>query len=115
MTISNNNNSLHNIFLKNEFGINVFQLNKACRIFGYKPFLKWGFLKSKKTTLKAFFEKDLFQVKSNHLKESITKSISRLVLIRCHRGVRMRLSLPVRGQRTKTNKKTSKKLNHLLK
>jgi len=115
MTISNNNHSLHRIFLKKRFGINVFQLSKACRIFGYKAFLKWGLLKSKKTALNSFFEKDPFQYKGNFLEESLSKSISRLVSIRCRRGVRMRLGLPVRGQRTKTNKKTSKKLNYLRK
>jgi len=42
------------------------------------------------------------------LRRQITQSISRLVSIHSYRGIRHRRSLPVRGQRTKTNARTRK-------
>jgi len=42
------------------------------------------------------------------LRREITMSIKRLIEINCYRGIRHRRSLPVRGQRTKTNARTRK-------
>lgn len=42
------------------------------------------------------------------LRRQVTQSISRLRDISCYRGLRHRRSLPVRGQRTKTNARTRK-------
>ncbi len=42
------------------------------------------------------------------LRREITQNIKRLIEINCYRGVRHRRSLPVRGQRTKTNARTRK-------
>ena len=42
------------------------------------------------------------------LRREIALNIKRLVEIGCYRGVRHRKSLPVRGQRTKTNARTRK-------
>ena len=42
------------------------------------------------------------------LRREIALNIKRLVEIRCYRGIRHRLGLPVRGQRTKTNARTRK-------
>lgn len=42
------------------------------------------------------------------LRREVTTNIKRLVDIGCYRGVRHRKSLPVRGQRTKTNARTRK-------
>lgn len=42
------------------------------------------------------------------LRREIALNIKRLVEIRCYRGMRHRLGLPVRGQRTKTNARTRK-------
>ncbi len=42
------------------------------------------------------------------LRREIALNIKRLVEIRCYRGVRHRMGLPVRGQRTKTNARTRK-------
>lgn len=42
------------------------------------------------------------------LRRDIAMSIKRLTDIGCYRGVRHRLGLPVRGQRTKTNARTRK-------
>src|SRR3954453_19415738 len=42
------------------------------------------------------------------LKRQVQQNIARLKDINCYRGVRRRRSLPVRGQRTKTNARTRK-------
>jgi len=42
------------------------------------------------------------------LRTEIALNIKRLMEIRCYRGIRHRVSLPVRGQRTKTNARTRK-------
>jgi len=43
-----------------------------------------------------------------HLRRQETQNIARLRNIRCYRGLRHRLGLPVRGQRTRTNARTRK-------
>ena len=42
------------------------------------------------------------------LRRDITGNIKRLIEINCYRGIRHHRSLPVRGQRTKTNARTRK-------
>jgi len=46
------------------------------------------------------------------LKKKIKSNIERLILIGVHRGLRHRLGLPVRGQRTRSNAKTQKFLSN---
>ena len=43
-----------------------------------------------------------------HLRTEVALNIKRLMDIGCYRGLRHRKSLPVRGQRTKTNARTRK-------
>ncbi len=49
-----------------------------------------------------------FEVEGD-LRRNIFLKIKRLKDIKCYRGVRHRLGLPVRGQRTRTNARTRKK------
>lgn len=42
------------------------------------------------------------------LRRQVGQNISRLREIKCYRGIRHRLGLPVRGQRTRTNARTRK-------
>lgn len=42
------------------------------------------------------------------LRRQVTQNIGRLREIKCYRGIRHRVGLPVRGQRTKTNARTRK-------
>ncbi len=42
------------------------------------------------------------------LRRQVTMNIKRLVEIGCYRGMRHKMGLPVRGQRTKTNARTRK-------
>jgi small subunit ribosomal protein S13 len=56
--------------------------------------------------LRALLEKD-YRVEGD-LRRDISMSVKRLTDIGCYRGMRHRASLPVRGQRTKTNARTRK-------
>ena len=51
---------------------------------------------------------DESQVVEGDLRREIAMNIKRLQEIGCYRGIRHRKSLPVRGQRTKTNARTRK-------
>jgi len=42
------------------------------------------------------------------LRREVTMNIKRLIEIGCYRGIRHKVGLPVRGQRTKTNARTRK-------
>ncbi len=42
------------------------------------------------------------------LRRQVQNNIKRLISIHCYRGLRHRLGLPVRGQRTRTNSRTRK-------
>jgi small subunit ribosomal protein S13 len=53
------------------------------------------------------------EIENNHrvegdLRREVAMNIKRLMDIGCYRGMRHRLGLPVRGQRTKTNARTRK-------
>ena len=48
------------------------------------------------------------QVVEGDLRREIAMNIKRLQEIGCYRGIRHRKSLPVRGQKTKTNARTRK-------
>jgi small subunit ribosomal protein S13 len=54
----------------------------------------------------AYIERSL--VVEGPLRRQVAQNISRLREIECYRGIRHRLSLPVRGQRTRTNARTRK-------
>ena len=56
--------------------------------------------------LRALLEKD-YRIEGD-LRRDISMSVKRLTDIGCYRGLRHRASLPVRGQRTKTNARTRK-------
>ena len=51
---------------------------------------------------------DRTQTVEGDLRREIALNIKRLVEIGCYRGIRHRKSLPVRGQKTKTNARTRK-------
>ncbi|MEO5358333.1 MAG: 30S ribosomal protein S13 [Nitrospirae bacterium YQR-1] len=54
--------------------------------------------------LRAVIDRD-YKVEGD-LKKEVSMSIKRLMDIGCYRGLRHKLGLPVRGQRTKTNART---------
>lgn len=58
------------------------------------------------TSLRDFINKNL--VVEGDLRREVQMNIKRLTEIGCYRGLRHRRSLPVRGQRTRTNARTRK-------
>lgn len=56
--------------------------------------------------LNNYLDKDL--IVEGQLRRQVQQNIARLREIRCYRGIRHRRSLPVRGQRTRTNARTRK-------
>lgn len=58
------------------------------------------------TTLASFIQKEY--VVEGQLRRQVAASIGRLRDIGCYRGLRHRRSLPVRGQRTRTNARSRK-------
>ena len=57
-------------------------------------------------TIRMIIEKE--EKVEGDLRKEIQMSIKRLMEINCYRGLRHRMGLPVRGQRTKTNARTRK-------
>ena len=51
---------------------------------------------------------DRTQTVEGDLRREIALNIKRLIEIGCYRGIRQRIGLPVRGQKTKTNARTRK-------
>jgi small subunit ribosomal protein S13 len=60
--------------------------------------------------IRDFLESEEFQLEGE-LKKTINSNIRRLVEINCYKGRRHLKGLPVRGQRTRTNNRTSRKLS----
>jgi small subunit ribosomal protein S13 len=92
------------------FGINKYQSTKICRDLGLNPLIVIDNLKTiqlneilTKLNKKMKIEEKLKLKKKNHFDELLT--------IKLTRAVRQTNGLPVRGQRTHTNAKTTKRLN----
>lgn len=92
------------------FGINTYKSIKICRGLGLNPSSRLNNIKKNQINLlfrhltkKIKIEQKLKFIKKNNLEK--------LVEIKLVRGVRQKIGLPVRGQRTHTNAKTIKKLN----
>ena len=57
--------------------------------------------------IRDYIDKNNIMVEGD-LRRNVALDIKRLVEVQCYRGIRHRKSLPVRGQRTKTNARTRK-------
>lgn len=98
-----------NISLTQIFGINFFKANIICKKFGFNnnslvkdvDFPIFNEIR-KYILLEFIVEQDL--------RKNIYDSIEELTSIKSVKGFRHRLKLPVRGQRTRSNHKTQKKL-----
>ena len=91
----------------NNFGINKKKIKNLCCRFGLNPMNKNLTIKKKNIALVA----KNFKMKKygKNLKLQNKKVIRFLYQIRAYRGIRHKLKLPSRGQRTKTNAKTKKR------
>lgn len=94
------------IALRSVFGVGRTRALQICDAVGIAPSVKVVDLQEETANLiqKAVAE---FEVEGD-LRRRIAMNIKRLRDIKCYRGLRHRMGLPVRGQRTKTNARTRK-------
>jgi small subunit ribosomal protein S13 len=88
------------------FGVGRVTANNICSVAGIEPTRKMGDLTEQELDLLRA-EVGKFSVEGD-LRRSTQMNIKRLMDMGCFRGIRHRRSLPVRGQRTKTNARTRK-------
>ncbi len=94
------------------------EFSNACKVLNnlnINPNLKVAELADKEISLlRDFLENNNLKVEGD-LKRDIQFNIKRLIEINSYRGRRHLKGLPVRGQRTRTNSRTSRKLNSFAK
>ena len=97
------------VSLSQIFGINLFLATSVCRKFGFN---KNSYVKDVNlSTLNNMRKFITTQISiQDRLKKQVKASITFLGEIKSVKGLRHKLKLPVRGQRTRTNHKTRKKL-----
>lgn len=95
------------IALTSIYGIGIIRAKDICMRVGISESVKVCDLSDDEVLNIQNFINDL-EVEGD-LRKRIAINIKRLKDIKCYRGMRHRLSLPVRGQRTRTNAKTRKK------
>ncbi|QJC37774.1 30S ribosomal protein S13 [Enterobacteriaceae endosymbiont of Donacia bicoloricornis] len=96
------------IALQYIYGIGNSHAIRICKIANISQNIKINQLtKEKIDLLRNFILK--FKVEGD-LRRNINLNIKRLIDLNCYRGLRHKKGLPVRGQRTKTNAHTRKKL-----
>ena len=101
------NNKRLEIALTYIFGVGRTTSLKVCAQLGLDPSMKARDLTEEQvTTLANHLQKEF--VVEGQLRRQNAQAISRLRDINCYRGLRHRRSLPVRGQRTRTNARTRK-------
>ena len=106
--ISNSKSVLRS--LKKIYGLGDYQIKHVCKNLGFSSNLSISSLSNDQIIkLVKFIENSNLKI-SNELKKSQIFNLRRLVEIKCYSALRRIKGLPVRGQRTHTNAKTSKKL-----
>lgn len=89
------------------YGVGLFTAREACEKLGIDPTRPASDLgEDELGQVAALLERDY--VVEGPLRRQTTQNISRLREIKSFRGMRHRMGLPVRGQRTKTNARTRK-------
>ncbi len=94
------------ISLQYVFGIGQTRAKAICKAIGIDESSKIASL-SEEQLEKLRTEVGKFDVEGD-LRREVSMNIKRLMDLGCFRGIRHRRSLPVRGQRTKTNARTRK-------
>ena len=109
-TISDSKSILYSLIVL--YGINKFQSKKICKNIGINPQITLNKLKNNHVNRIVIYINKKLKVEQL-LKKSKTEKLNELLEIKSNRGIRQSLGLPVRGQRTHTNAKTSKKLKKI--
>ena len=94
------------ISLEYIYGIGATRAKQICDRVGIAPSTKTSALSPEQLDI-VRAEVAKFTVEGD-LRREVSMSIKRLMDLGCYRGIRHRRSLPVRGQRTKTNARTRK-------
>lgn len=89
------------------FGIGLASSKKILAATGVNPDIRVKDL-SEDDTQKLRLEIGEHYLVEGDLRREVSMNIKRLIDIGCYRGVRHRMGLPVRGQKTKTNARTRK-------
>jgi len=89
------------------YGVGRTTAGKIIADLGLDPNMKAGDLTEEQLTNLATHVQKEYEVEGQ-LRRQLAASISRLRDIGCYRGIRHRRSLPVRGQRTRTNARSRK-------
>ena len=101
------NNKRLEIALTYIFGVGRTTSLKVCKELGLDPGMKARDLTEEQVTTLANHLQKEYAVEGQ-LRRQLAAAISRLRDINCYRGLRHRRSLPVRGQRTRTNARARK-------
>ncbi|HEV3269734.1 MAG TPA: 30S ribosomal protein S13 [Candidatus Rhabdochlamydia sp.] len=89
------------------YGIGRSESKKLCTKLGLDPNMRAGKL-TQDDIAKANVELQANYIVEGDLRRQVQGNIKRLISIHCYRGMRHRLGLPVRGQRTRSNARTRK-------
>ena len=109
-TISDSKSILYS--LTTLYGINEFQSKKICKNIGINPKITLNKLKNNHVNRLIIYINKNLKVEQI-LKKKKTERLNELIEIKNIRGIRQSQGLPVRGQRTHTNAKTSKKIKKI--
>lgn len=91
------------------YGLGRKQSEEVCIKLGYNRGVRWEDLTKKEINL--LFKKVSLEYKINKdLERDVYFKIKAKGNIKCYEGIRYRMGLPLKGQRTKTNSKTVRKL-----
>jgi len=91
------------------YGIGSSTAYAICKHFELKPNVQISELSDQELFKVTNFATKKFLVESD-LKKEVINDIARLASISCYRGLRHKVGLPLRGQRTSTNAKTQKRI-----
>ncbi len=94
------------ISLRYVYGIGPTRANAICRAVGVEPSTRTSELSPEQ--LDSIRAEVVKIPTEGDLRRETSMNIKRLMDLGCNRGIRHRRSLPVRGQRTKTNARTRK-------
>lgn len=96
--------------LQEVYGIGRSTASTVCHALNIMPSVPFSRLSREEFQMLEQYVTDHFRVESD-LRRRETEVVARHRSLGSVRGIRMRLGLPVRGQRTKSNAKTAKRLN----
>jgi small subunit ribosomal protein S13 len=96
--------------LQHVYGIGHFRADFICKKLGFSHNFKANLLSERQITRILTLINTLKLLLAHDLKKFRLSVVKRLISIRSYRGLRRRQGLPIRGQRTHTNAKSSKKV-----